>query len=116
IEGHRYAALAGFAMKLFLLCLIVPRWEYFFTTVTTLGVNLGLHAGGDRITQANFLNPGAYVQLGVDIGALLYQQWDTSQISNAFQVVLSPVLTAAYFLAWVIFLLAFFLMGLLVFM
>jgi hypothetical protein len=116
IEGHKYAALASFVLKLLLLCLIIPRWEYFFTTLTTLGVNLGLHAGGDRITQANFLNPGAYLQLGTDIGQILYTQWDTSQLSNAFQVVLSPVLTAAYFLAWVIFLLAFFLMALLVFM
>jgi hypothetical protein len=116
VEGHKYAALATFLLKLLLLCLIIPRWEYFFTTLTTLGVTLGLHAGGDRLTQKTFLNPGAYLQLGTDIGGILYQQWDTSQMTNAFQVVLSPVLTVAYFLAWVVFLLAFFIMGLLVFM
>jgi hypothetical protein len=116
VEGHKAVALAGYAIRAILLCLIVPRWEYFFTTVTTLGVNLGLHAGGDRITQANFLNPGAYLQLGTDIGRLLYEQWDTSQITNAFQVVLSPVLTAGYFLAWIIFLVAFFVMALVIFM
>jgi hypothetical protein len=115
-DEHKVAAWAGYLIRFILLCLVIPRWEYFFTTVTTLGVNLGLHAGGNRIAQAQFLNPGSYLQLGVELGDILYQQWNASTITGAVQVALSPVMTAAYFLAWVVFLLAFFVMGLLIFM
>jgi len=116
VEGHKVGALAGYVVRLAVLCYVVPRWEYFFTSLTTLGVNLGLRAGGNRITQAHFLNPGAYFQLGIDMGQMLYDQWNSSQITNALGIVFSPILTMAYFLAWVIFLIAFFVMALIIFM
>lgn len=115
-DDHKIAAWAGYAVRLILLVLIVPRWEYFFTTVTTLGVNLGLHAGGNRIAQAQFLNPGSYVQLGVEVGDILFRQWNASTITGAVQVALSPLVTAVYLLAWILFVLAFFVMGLIIFM
>ena len=116
VEGYKYGAIAAYVVRFGALCYVVPRWEYFFTSLTTLGVNLGLRAGGNRITQANFLNPGAYFQLGIDIGQMLFDQWNTSQTVNALQMIFSPVMTAAYFLAWVFFLIAFFVMALIIFM
>jgi hypothetical protein len=105
----------GFGVRLIVLCALTTRWEYFFTTVTTLGVQLGLRAGGDRLTPANFLNPGAYIQLGLDLGQILFEQWNKSAIATVTDVLWSPGVTFFYFLAWLLFLLAFFLMGLIVF-
>lgn len=105
----------GFGIRLIVLCTLTTRWEYFFTTLTTQGMQLGLHAGGDRLKQANFLNPGAYLQLGLDLGQVLFEQWNKSAIATVADVLWSPGMTMAYFLAWVLFLLAFFVMALIIF-
>jgi len=115
-EGHAVGTFVLFGLRTILLATLITRWEFFLTTATTLGVQLGLHIGQGRISQAQFLNPGAYVQLGVAIGQILYEQWSTSQLTNAFEIALSPLLTAGYFLAWLLFLLAFFAMALIIFM
>jgi type IV secretory pathway TrbL component len=109
-------ALVIWVLKIAALGWIIARWDWLFTLITRQGIDMGLHMAGDRITRAAFLNPGAYYQLGLDIGMPLLQALDTSVMVNMVQVVLSPVMTVMYFLAWLTFCVGFFVMGLTVFM
>jgi type IV secretion system protein TrbL len=112
VQGQKAGALATWLIRVVFLSWVISNWEYLFSTCMLQGVQMGLRMGGNRISQENFLNPGAYVQLGIEVGDVLYQQWNTSQISNALGVVFSPFVTGGYFLAWVFFVICFFLMAL----
>jgi type IV secretory pathway TrbL component len=107
--------LVGYAARLALLTWAVARWDWLFTLVIKQGIDMGLYMAGGTLRSAQFLNPGAYYQLGLDMSVVLLEQWDTSSIAGMVDVALSPVLTFGYFLAWVVFTACFAIMALVIF-
>lgn len=109
-------ALINTGLKFGAVAYLLQRWEYFFTLMTAQGLQLGLLAGGNNLSKAQFLNPGAYFELGAQMGDLLFQQWNRSAIGTIGQMVVSPFMTTAYFVAWLLFLIAFVLLAAIVLM
>jgi type IV secretion system protein TrbL len=107
--------LVGYGVRLVLLGWAIGRWEWLFTLVIRQGIDMGLYMAGGTLTSAQFLNPGAYYQLGLDMSGILLEQWNTSALAGMVDVVVSPVLTFGYFLAWVVFTTCFAIMALVIF-
>jgi hypothetical protein len=64
-------------------------------------VSLGLLAGGDRLTPAQFLDPGQYIAMGIRVMALLY-----SSMTASFSLLSIPQ-AFGYLLLWIVFMAAF---------
>jgi type IV secretion system protein TrbL len=98
-----------FLLRSGVLLWVVLEYPLMVSLVMESFVKLGLIAGGQAITVAQFLDPGAYLAIGIQVGDVLYQRV-TANIG------LSTIpMALAYLVAWVFFLLAYGVMALSVF-
>lgn len=84
----------GFMIRLALVSWAVTKWPWFLDGLRDLAVSLGFLATGDQLTIAEFLDPGAFVKLGLSSGAVLWTAF------KAHLGITTPVAAIIFFVAW----------------
>ena len=106
---HLHSAM-GLCLRLFFVFFAVESWPWFLGLLSQEGVSLALLATGNRLQVEQFLDPGSLVRLGIESGGVLWQAY-----LNNLSWKLFPIVSVAYFLAWLAYVGAFMVMAFKVF-
>jgi type IV secretory pathway TrbL component len=82
-------------VRLALVFLALERWPWLLGGLRDIAITFGLLATGNLVDVANFLDPGGFLRLGLQSGAVLWKAFQNNLGWTSF------VTGLAYLLAWV---------------
>ena len=93
-NGRVLQSALGLLIRLALVTCALTKWPWFLDGLRDLAISLGFLATGDQLTVAEFLDPGALVQLGLSSASVLWQAF------KAYLGITTPVAAIIFFVAW----------------